>query len=195
VKQNLLQRTAMAAFAISAVALTAGCATMSAEECMVADWYRLGDLDARAGRGSDFLANRAGDCAEAGYPADTEAWYAGFEHGLLAFCTLDSGFRFGLEGKSYERSCPAHLEAGFLDGFELGQSIHQLQSRVNASRQEVDRLTRELRRLERDDKPDRAAISEARDDRDRARDRLRAEEVELATLRGMAQGRGFRLPR
>ena len=172
-----------------------GCATMSAEECMVADWYGLGMADARAGRSTSHLANRAGDCAEAGYPADSEAWHAGFAEGLYWFCTLDQGFRFGVEGQRYHQTCPGDLERDFLEGYNLGVSLHDAQGRVTSLQREFDQLTRELRRLERADVPDREAINDTREQRDRVQDRLRAEEIELATLRGVAQGRGFVLPR
>jgi len=194
---NILKlRPAVAGLMILATAsLLNGCATMTPEECMVADWYRLGELDARSGRGNDYLSQREGDCYEAGYPADTDAWYRGHTEGLNYFCTIDNGFRFGLDGNSYQRSCPGQMEDEFLDGYELGQSIHSLTSRVASSRQELERLNRDLRKLEREERPDRDALYELRDSRNRVHYRLRAEEVELASIRGVAQGRGFRLPR
>ncbi len=184
---------ALAVLLIGSSAMLGGCATMSPEECMVADWYRIGEQDARAGRSNDFLAQRAGDCDEAGYPADVDAWRAGFEDGLLSFCTIDEGFRFGLEGQRYQNSCPTGLERDFLEGYDLGHNIHQLSARVDASRRELERINRQLRDLEREERPDREEIADVRERRDRVSDRLRAEEVELATLRGVAQGRGFRL--
>ncbi len=178
-----------------AAAGLSGCATMSPEECMVADWYGLGMADARAGRSGAHLADRAGACAEAGYPADAEAWHAGFAEGLYWFCTLDQGFRFGIEGQRYHQTCPGDLEPDFLEGYQLGQSLHQAQARVSTLQREFDQLNRELRRLERADVPDREAIADTRYQRDRVQDRLRVEEIELATLRGVAQGRGFVVPR
>ncbi|MFU8833209.1 MAG: DUF2799 domain-containing protein [Wenzhouxiangella sp.] len=180
---------------LAAASLMNGCATMSPEECMVADWYRLGDLDARSGRDNDYLAQRAGDCAEAGYPADTDAWYRGYKQGLSYFCTIDNGFRHGLDGNSYQRTCPGQFEDDFLDGYELGQSIHALTARVASSRQELDRLNQELGKLQREEYPDREAIRDLREASNRVNYRLRSEEVELASTRGVARGRGFRLPK
>lgn len=179
----------------TATLLLAGCATMSADECMVADWYGLGQGDARAGRAVSYLANRAGDCAEAGYPADSEAWHLGFADGLGRFCTVDNGFRFGLEGQRYQNSCLAELEPDFIDGYDLGLAIHSARGRVSGLQQQFEEATRELRRLERVDRPDREAIADQRDERDRIQGRLRVEEVELATMLGVAQGRGFSVPR
>ena len=180
---------------VTATMLVTGCATMTAEECMVADWYRLGQQDAMAGRTTSYLGNRAGDCTEAGHPVDEVAWYAGYERGLEHYCTIDNGFRQGVEGQRYNRICPPELEAAFLDGYDLGASIHRLQGQVNSLRQELDTVTGELRKLEREDRPDRAAIADLRDQRADIRSRLTASEIELATVRGIAQGRGFPVPR
>ncbi|MCH8479666.1 MAG: hypothetical protein LAT56_17270, partial [Wenzhouxiangella sp.] len=59
---NKIKKTKVASLAVMfcAAAGLSGCATMSAEECMVADWYDLGMADARAGRSASHLANRAG---------------------------------------------------------------------------------------------------------------------------------------
>ena len=192
---TLLRRAGVSAALGAVAAFGVGCATMSAEECMVADWHGIGMADARAGRAGNYLANRAGDCAEAGYPADSEAWYQGFADGLGWFCTLDNGFRYGLEGQRYQQSCPPDLEPGFLEGYELGLAVHSARARVSDLQGQFDQATRALRKLERVDRPDREAVAEQRDARDRIQHLLRVEEIELATLLGLAQGRGFSVPR
>ncbi len=192
-KPSWMTRIGLATMGLAALALTGGCATMSADECMVADWYRLGESDARAGRTPEHLARRASDCAEAGYPADSDAWYEGFERGLTHFCTLHSGFRFGLEGSRYEHTCPSHLEDGFIEGYDLGSGIHELGSEIDRIDREMERLTREIRSERDADRPDRSRLGELRDRREDLDRQRRSLEVELATLRGMARGRGFRL--
>lgn len=172
-----------------------GCATMSADECRVADWYRIGEQDARAGRNADFLATRSRNCNDAGFPADTSAWYAGFEFGLGFFCTLDNGFRFGLDGNRYQRSCPADLEPAFIEGYELGLPLHGAMSRVSSLQTRLNELNRDIRRQERAEVPDREAILALREERVDLLEELRVEEVALADLRAMAQSRGFVVPR
>ena len=171
--------------------LLSGCATMSPEECAVADWERLGDTDARSGHGMDYFARRASDCAEAGYPADREAWTRGWDVGITWFCTRNNGFRQGLNGYRYERICPGHIEQEFLEGYETGIAIHQFHSRIDQTLSEIDRSEQRLKDL-RDERPrDREAIDEVRDRLAVLRDRLRREELELARLQGLAQGQGF----
>ncbi len=177
------------------VALLGGCATMTADECMVADWYRLGQQDARDGRQSDFLAQRAGDCREAGIAADVDAWRAGYDEGLVSFCTADNGFRFGLDGNSYRRICPPGVEAGFLQGYDLGWSLNQVSERVNQAGRTLAGIERELQR-ERERTPvDREKIADLRREQREVERLLRADELELASLRGVAVGRGFDLGR
>jgi hypothetical protein len=191
----IMRRVAVVSMGCAGALLSAACATMTAEECMVADWYGIGQADARAGRTSSYLANRAGDCAEAGYPADSEAWYQGFADGLGWFCAIDNGFRFGLDGQRYQQSCPPDLEPAFLEGFELGQSIHATRARVAELKGQVDQASRDLRRLERSEGTDPEALADQRDVLEQHSARLREEELELASLLGFAQGRGFNVGR
>ncbi len=190
-----LSKGIRAALVMALAVVGSGCATMSAEDCMVADWYRIGEQDARAGRNADFLATRARNCNDAGYPADTSAWYAGFEYGLGFFCTLDNGFRFGLDGHRYQRSCPADLEPAFVEGHDLGLSLHGVMSRVSGLNSRLNELNRDIRRQERAEVPDREAILALREERVDLLEELRIEEVALAELRLVAQSRGFVLPR
>lgn len=179
--------------ALTALLLSA-CATMSPEQCMVADWYGLGEQDARAGRTADYLAERASACREAGYSADNEAWRAGFKRGLEAFCTLDNGFRFGVEGSRYQRSCPAEWEPEFSDGYQLGASIYALQQRVEQGDAELERVLDQIDKETDQGSPDSGKLADLRRQSERLQRQLRSDEVELATARGVALGRGFSLP-
>lgn len=172
-------------------AVLTGCATMSPEECAVADWERIGEQDARSGHGMNYFARRASDCAEAGYPADRDAWMHGWDIGITWFCTRNNGFRQGLNGYRYDRICPGHIEQEFLEGYETGSAIYQAQAHIDQTLSEIDRAEARLESL-RDERPrDGDAIAEARDRLAVLRDRLRREELELARLHGVAQGQGF----
>lgn len=168
-----------------------GCATMTAEECAVADWERIGEQDARAGHGMDYFARRASDCTEAGYSADQDAWTDGWDVGITWFCTRNNGFRKGLDGYRYEQICPGYLEAEFLDGYETGIAIHDLQSQVESTLSEIDQLEGRLKDLHEQESADRKKIANVRGRLDGLRDRLREQELELARMKGVAQGQGF----
>ncbi len=171
--------------------LLTGCATMSPEECAVADWERIGEMDARSGEGMNYFARRASDCAEAGYPADQAAWTRGWDVGITWFCTRNNGFRKGLDGYRYDQICPGHIEQDFLDGYDTGYAIHQYHERIDRTGSEIERARERLDDLRAERPRDPEAIADARDRLAVLRDRLRTEELELARLKGLAQGRGF----
>lgn len=169
----------------------AGCATMRPEECMVADWYLIGELDAREGRTSSHFARRARDCADAGYPADQASWYEGWEHGLVHFCTRQRGYRFARNGHDYESICPASLEADFLLGYELGRQTYQAEQEVNRIGQQLESMDRELREQIQDGTLGEEELTELRREQRRLDRRLREAELRLAELTGRAQGQGL----
>jgi hypothetical protein len=176
---------------VAAMVLLSGCATMSPEECAVADWERIGESDARAGHGTAYFARRASDCAEAGYPADQAAWTSGWDVGITWFCTRNNGFRQGVNGHRYDQVCPGHIEQEFLDGYETGHAIYQYSSRVERTASDIERTRDRIEELRAERPRDREAIAEARDRLAVLQDRLRREELELARLKGLAQGQGF----
>ncbi len=177
--------------AVMAGALLSGCATMSPEECAVADWERIGEMDARSGQGMDYFTRRASDCADAGYPADQAAWTRGWDVGITWFCTRNNGFRQGVNGYRYGQICPGHIEQEFLDGYETGYAIYQYADRVDRTASDIERARDRLAELRQEQPRDREAIAEARDRLAVLDDRLRREELELARLKGLAQGQGF----
>ncbi|MGY6587014.1 MAG: DUF2799 domain-containing protein [Wenzhouxiangella sp.] len=175
------------------IALLGGCATMTADECMVADWYRLGQQDARDGRQADFLAQRAGACRDAGFATDADAWYAGYEDGLIGFCTAERGFRFGHDGQHYRRICPPDLEVGFLSGYDLGFGLYTVGERISQSSGRLAQIEREIRRERDRATVDHDKIADLRREQRELQRLLRSDELEFASLRGVAVGRGFSL--
>ncbi len=170
-----------------------GCATMTPEQCMTADWYQIGEMDGRQGQGLNHFADRASVCREAGYPADQRAWQSGWDQGIIYFCTEDSGFRHGLEGHSYGRVCPGPLEGDFMAGYDVGRNIHQIESSLRSAERDYDRIGGRYDRLVLDPEADQQELRRLQREMDRLERRIRQLELELASARGVAQGRGFRL--
>lgn len=118
---------AMAAMAL----LISGCAGMSEEECLVADWHALGYEDGAAGRQVAQLGKRRQACAEYGVRPDTAAYRAGRDEGLELYCTEQRGFRIGRAGQNYNGVCPADLEGLFLQAHQAGRELYLAQRAVN----------------------------------------------------------------
>ena len=120
---------------LGALALT-GCATkMSEEDCAYADWAAIGDADGQAGAAREAFGRRAERCATFGVTADYEAYFAGRERGLQAYCTPQSGYEAGRSGQEYRGVCPADLEADFLSEYRIGAQLYALEQAHNSAAQ------------------------------------------------------------
>ncbi|WP_346837241.1 DUF2799 domain-containing protein [Microbulbifer sp. SAOS-129_SWC] len=113
------------------VALLGGCAGMSEEECMVADWHALGFEDGAAGAQVAQLSRRRQACADYGVRPDTEAYRAGRSEGLRLYCTEQRGYRSGRAGQTYTGVCPANLEGPFLNAYQAGRDLYLAQHAVD----------------------------------------------------------------
>lgn len=162
---------------------------MSPEECEFADWESLGEIDARSGRGYDYLAQRGKACNEAGIAVDTSAYRMGWERGIAHFCQTDRGFEFGIGGKVYGSICPVELERDFLIGYEIGRAIHQARVTRDGEASAIEvieaRLTNTTGMSDRD-------VRDLEDDLARRRVEIRQLERRLGQLEGQAMALGYR---
>jgi hypothetical protein len=159
----------------------ASCATMSADECAVADWRSIGFQDGGQGLGMLKFTDREKACVKAGFTADMSAYQTGRQEGLVNFCQPQSGFRAGLRGYSYQGVCPANLEADFLYGYNDGQIAYQARqavteasNRLTAARSEMDRLSEKIAAFDAQAR-DGSITPEAREDARRRANELRRE--------------------
>jgi ribosome modulation factor len=102
------------------VAMLSGCATMSKEECINANWRSLGYSDGARGVHYSYLDKRREACGEYAVVPDNDAYMSGWNEGIRGFCTSDRGYRYGVAGKAYNHICPADVEADFLTGWRQG---------------------------------------------------------------------------
>ncbi|GAB2899491.1 hypothetical protein GCM10027180_31870 [Microbulbifer echini] len=115
---------------ITLILLSAGCATMSEDECHMADWQALGYEDGAQGRGLDYMGKRRESCAKYAIQLNASAYRGGRDEGLVLFCTELRGFSEGRAGENYNGVCPADLEGLFLRGYETGRDLFTAQSAV-----------------------------------------------------------------
>ncbi|MEM5474052.1 DUF2799 domain-containing protein [Hoeflea sp. AS60] len=135
------------------------CQTLSKEECAVADWRVIGEQDGAAGYNpQDRFARHVKACSKAGVAADQSAWYQGYQQGLPRYCTPLNGLSVGSQGNSYGNVCPANLDAGFREGYELGR-VHYSKKR------EISSLESRIRSLEQQIRDDEKLISAGSEDR------------------------------
>jgi len=118
-----------------------GCASLSAEECLAADWYTIGVEDGSRGQPVSRIGAHRKACAEVGVQPDMARYDAGRAFGLQSFCTRERGYAEGENGRSYSGVCPPHLEPIFMQGYLAGQDRFR-------TKQEIRRVERELAALQ-----------------------------------------------
>ena len=111
--------------AVTALAGLSACTMVPVEEraaqCAQTDWTKFGVNDGTLGVPTSDRSDKFADCAEVGQPADLVAYQAGRTQGLQTYCTLENGYKVGLEGRRYDNVCPPSLAADFLQGYERGK--------------------------------------------------------------------------
>jgi hypothetical protein len=132
---------------IAGLALS-GCASLSEDECMTADWESIGYQDGSRGYDAGRIANHGEACAEFAIKPDRALYEEGRARGLEIFCTGRNGIRMGRQGYSYNGVCPPSLEPSFLQGYDLGRSMHDLDAHMSELRNEIQRVQAALRREE-----------------------------------------------
>jgi hypothetical protein len=135
--------------------LIGGCETLSEDQCRTGDWNQIGYQDGSAGRARDVIAQHDKACAKVGIRPNANAWYAGYERGIPAYCTPQNGLEQGMRDASYQGVCPPHLEPAFMARYSAGREVYKARRVVEQIDRDVSSLEREL--YAKDLKPERRA--------------------------------------
>jgi hypothetical protein len=114
--------------ALVALGSVAGCAGMSEQACLTADWQVIGFEDGAAGRNESRIGTYRRECADHGLAPDLNAYRAGHADGVQVYCRASNGFSAGHNGAVYQGVCPADLEADFLAEYNAGRHLFELES-------------------------------------------------------------------
>jgi hypothetical protein len=126
--------------------LLAGCASLSENQCLTADWESIGYRDGSNGYDAGRIGKHSEACAEYGIRVDREQYEQGRQQGLELFCTGSNGMRLGRQGYAYSGVCPASLQDEFVRGYEFGRELHDLDAHMQQLQAEVQRVQHELKR-------------------------------------------------
>ena len=146
--------------------LLSACATMSAEECKLANWRDVGLRDGAAGYPLSRVGDRAQDCEKVGVLIDTDAYAKGRDAGLKSYCRIENAIPLALNGGSYAGVCPPVNGFEFEQRFQAGRAVYDLRSDLHALDGRIESLEHRLRATHHDE--DRA-LKEAKNDEDRKR--------------------------
>ncbi len=125
-----------------------GCASMSKNQCLQADWYAIGNRDGSLGKPRTLFQSHYDACLEYGVHADRQAYYRGRAEGLQSYCSYDNGLAQGKQGKIYRQVCPPELEPDFLAGFEKGRRIHVYESKIATLENRRQSIERQIKAKE-----------------------------------------------
>lgn len=131
---------------IFVVTLLAGCASMTEEECLTADWYERGTLDGRRGQSSAILDQHREACAKVQVIPDDTLFHKGHAIGLRQFCQPENAAAAGHRGYQYHDICPADLHQAFLQRYRPAFRVHQARAKVNSLNSSVNNKDSDLRR-------------------------------------------------
>ena len=170
-------RTILRASALSVGAwLLHGCASMSENECLIADWQALGYTDGSRGAPVSRFDRYRRDCAEYGVTPDLEAWRTGRAEGLELFCRADRAYELGRSGTPLPSVCPEDRRIALEDAWAQGQAWRTVSNNIRTLEREKAEVERALEQEE--SLPDDAD----REEREAARVRRRALLNELERL-------------
>lgn len=99
----------------------AGCASLDRQACLEGDWYQIGMDDGVLGRSVTQQQKHSVACSEYGVSVQVTAYLRGHAEGLKQYCTLEGGYRAGLNGSAYLGVCPEESEGAFLKAYRSGR--------------------------------------------------------------------------
>lgn len=136
---------------VVATYLLSGCAGMSEQACVTADWRTIGFEDGSLGRSAANIGNYRQACADHGVAPDLDAYRAGHAQGVETYCRASHGFEVGRSGAVYQGVCPVELEHEFVAEYNAGRHLFELESslrgidaRVAADHRAQENIKKEL---------------------------------------------------
>ena len=136
--------------ALLAIVVLPGCATLSESQCAANDWQTVGYSDGVSGQDSSRLLKHQNACMRHGVTPDRTAYMAGWEEGVVRYCTPDNGFQQGQRGSGYRNVCPSDLEPGFHEGYLAGRELYLAQAEITRMQRSIVSKSKQLEDVERD---------------------------------------------
>jgi hypothetical protein len=126
-----------------------GCASLSKDECLAANWEDVGVRDGASGRPEEYLIQHSTACARVNVVPDRGAWLQGREKGLERYCLPHRMYSLGEYGSGFDAGiCRNFDQERLLDAYEKGRDVHHRAGVLS----EIDAELRDIRtRLEKKD--------------------------------------------
>ena len=137
---------------LAALALS-GCASMSKNECLNANWEDVGIRDGANGRPEEYLIQHSKACAKVAVVPDRGAWSHGREQGLERFCVPHRAYQIGEYGGGFDSAiCRNFDQDRLVAAYEHGREVNRLASGLSSIDSEMASIRLELEREDLEDK-------------------------------------------
>lgn len=123
--------------------LLTGCATLSQDECKVANWQTIGFEDGAKGYSSERISAHRESCADYGIAPNLEKYLFGYRQGVRQYCVPSRGFALGRKGSDYNGICPTDLEQSFLSYYRQGEKVYELEHAIEQMKNDHRTLMQE----------------------------------------------------
>ena len=112
--------------AAAALLATSGCASLSKDECLSANWEDIGIRDGANGQPEEYLIQHSTACAKVHVAPDRGAWLHGRERGLERFCVPQRMYNIGEGGGGFDVGiCRNFDQERLSDAYEKGREVHR----------------------------------------------------------------------
>ena len=118
--------------------LLSGCATLSPEECLQANWEEVGYNDAAEGYAMSRSAEHREACADTGVSVDFELYRNGYSLGLPYYCTRETAFETADHGGAFATQCTRETFPDYALGYSEGREVYALKSQRSELQAAID---------------------------------------------------------
>lgn len=129
---------------LSLMGVLSGCASLTDEECRVADWYQIGVSDGAEGRGTDRIEAHRRACSDVGIAPNAERWLEGRTRGLRLYCTPEKAYRVARGGGSLSSGCTATEVQRLMPAYEWGQRYWDYEVEIDDIESDISEVNNQI---------------------------------------------------
>ena len=116
---------------LSSMILFSGCAVMSKNECLNANWSVIGQRDGISGTGA-LLQAREQACAKHKVVMDRNLYTQSYKKGLKTYCNSEAVFDYALNGKGNYQSCPLEMQNELRPYYLVAHQYYEAKSKYDS---------------------------------------------------------------
>jgi hypothetical protein len=125
----------------------AGCASLTPQQCLQADWRQIGYSDGINGVSGARIDDHAKACAEQGIRPNLDEYLNGRSQGLINYCQPENGFALGRRGAHLNGAdCAEYLKPAFIEQYRRGNQLHLIETDLGARRARIHENGWQIRR-------------------------------------------------